>query len=61
MKDIRSIRKHLGLTQSEFAERLGLNQSTVSRLETGELTTDKRTMLAAHALLAGATPSERAA
>lgn len=52
MEDIRRIRTRLGLTQIEFAERLGLHQSTISRFETGELPTDKRTILAAQALLA---------
>lgn len=52
MDDIREIRSKLGLTQIEFADRLGLHQSTISRLETGELPADKRTVLAAKALLA---------
>lgn len=52
MDDIRNIRKQLGLTQAEFADRLGLNQSTISRLENGEIPLDKRTQLAAQALLA---------
>ncbi len=52
MEDIRDIRRQLGLTQSEFADRLGLHQSTISRFENGELPIDKRTALAAKALLA---------
>lgn len=51
MEDIRDIRRHLGLTQSEFADRLGLHQSTISRFESGDLPLDKRTVLAAQALL----------
>lgn len=63
MEDIREIRGKLGLTQIEFAERLGLHQSTISRLETGELPADKRTLLAARALLAeqGDAPESAAA
>lgn len=52
MEDIRDIRRQLGLTQIEFADRLGLHQSTISRLEGGSLPVDKRTSLAAKALLA---------
>lgn len=50
MENIREIRKRLGLTQTEFAQALGLNQSTISRFERGELAVDKRTALAALAL-----------
>lgn len=60
MEELRRIRKALGLTQSEFADRLGLHQSTVSKFETGELPIDKRTLLAAQALET-ATPPESAA
>ena len=38
MKEIRAIRElrsHLGLTQEEFAERVGASQSRISRLENG--------------------------
>lgn len=52
MEDIRDIRRQLGLTQIEFADRLGLHQSTISRMEGGSLPLDKRTTLAAQALLA---------
>jgi hypothetical protein len=52
MENIRDIRRQLGLTQIEMAERLGLHQSTISRFESGELPVDKRTALAAKALLA---------
>lgn len=51
MQTIFEIRKALGLSQSEMADRLGVRQSTVSRLESGIIPTDKRTMLAAQALL----------
>lgn len=50
MEQLRDIRKALGLTQAEFAARLGLHQSTVSKFENGELPLDKRTLLAAQAL-----------
>lgn len=63
MEDIRDIRRQLGLTQTEMADRLGLNQSTICRLERGTLTVDKRTALAVQALLAQhtAAPSARVA
>lgn len=60
MEDIRAIRSQLRLTQIEFADHLGLHQSTISRFETGELEVDKRTLLAAQALLA-ASPNKAAA
>jgi transcriptional regulator with XRE-family HTH domain len=53
MDSILGIRKALGLSQVEMAARLGLHQTTISRFERGELATDKRTLLAAQALLAG--------
>ncbi|WP_202388883.1 helix-turn-helix domain-containing protein [Pelagerythrobacter marinus] len=53
MDSILGIRKALGLSQVEMAARLGLHQTTISRFERGELPTDKRTLLAAQALLAG--------
>lgn len=52
MDDIRHIRQSLGLTQADFADKLGLHQSTISRFEKGALPLDKRTLLAAQALLA---------
>lgn len=60
MSEIRAIRDALGLTQAQLAAQLGITQSTVSRLETGDITPDKRTMLAAHALRASAKPVRRA-
>lgn len=50
--DIRSFRKDRSLSQSELAELLGVTQSTVSRLETGDLPTDARTLLALEAIAA---------
>ena len=32
---VRALRRHMGLTQSEMAERLGTRQQTVSEWETG--------------------------
>lgn len=61
MDDLLTIRKRLGLTQSAMAEKLGLNQSTISRFERGDLAVDKRTQLAAQALLAAAPPDQAAA
>ncbi|MDR2858429.1 MAG: helix-turn-helix domain-containing protein [Novosphingobium sp.] len=52
METILSIRLALGMSQSEMADMLDLHQSTISRFERGELPVDKRTMLAANALLA---------
>ena len=59
MDDIRTIRETLGLSQAEMADRLGIHQSSISRFETGELALDRRTLLAAQALLAAG--SEKAA
>jgi len=50
MIDVRSIRKELKLSQAELAEKLGLHQTSISRLETGEMSVDKRTELALAAL-----------
>jgi transcriptional regulator with XRE-family HTH domain len=52
MADIRTIRRQLGVTQVELAERLGLHQSTISRFEKGSLPLDERTRLALEALVA---------
>ncbi|BEV00101.1 helix-turn-helix domain-containing protein [Novosphingobium olei] len=60
MDDIRHIRRKLNLTQCEFADRLGLHQSTISRLERGDLPLDKRTLLAAQALLSQSPASQAA-
>ena len=50
MDVIKQTRKALGATQAELAAMLGLNQSTVSRLESGALDVDARTALALEAL-----------
>jgi transcriptional regulator with XRE-family HTH domain len=66
MTDIRDIRTSLGLTQAELATRLGIHQTSVSRMEKGEWPLDARTELALAALVmqsAGAaplTPAEQA-
>ena len=49
---IETTRKIIGLSQAELAAALGITQSTVSRLEAGELPTSERTKLALEALLA---------
>ena len=49
--DITETRKAMGLSQAELALALGVTQSTVSRLETGELEPNERTKLALEALL----------
>jgi transcriptional regulator with XRE-family HTH domain len=58
MDELLSIREELGLSQTEMADKLGLHQSTISRFERGELPVDKRTLLAAQALLAQAQPAD---
>jgi predicted transcriptional regulator len=50
MTDVRAVRHELKLSQVELAERLGVHQTTISRLETGEMPLDKRTELALLAL-----------
>jgi transcriptional regulator with XRE-family HTH domain len=50
MDNIRNIRIRLRLTQAQLAEKLGITQASVSRLETGQ-PIDKRTTLALEALL----------
>ena len=51
----------VGVTQAELAAMLGLNQSTISRLERGALEVDPRTALALEALTSRAHAAERAA
>lgn len=51
MSEIREKRISLGLSQSQLGTKLGLHQTTVSRMETGELPVDERTSLALEALL----------
>ena len=57
MDAIKQTRKALGATQAELAAMLGLNQSTVSRLESGALDVDARTALALEALAARGRPT----
>lgn len=52
MERIREIRRQLGWSQARFAEEMGVKQNTVSRWETGALTVNQRTLLAAETLLA---------
>lgn len=61
MEELRTIRKDLGLSQVELAEKLGVRQSTISKLETGTLTLDERTRLALEALKLRAASSDQAA
>ena len=51
MTEIQQIRDTLGLTQAQLGERLGLNQATISRMESGAVPIDKRTLIAARTLL----------
>lgn len=44
--DIASVRAELDLSQAELAEGLGLHQTTISRMERGDLPMDKRTLMA---------------
>jgi DNA-binding XRE family transcriptional regulator len=50
--DIKATRKAMGLTQAELAQKLGVDHSTVSRLENGKLVPSDRDLLAMEALLA---------
>lgn len=61
MTNMRDIRRQLGLTQIEMADRLGVQQSTISRYERGDLPVDKRTQLALDALLTAAKAPQSAA
>ncbi len=63
MAEIRQTRKELGATQAQLADMLGINQSTVSRMESGTLEVDPRTALALEALKAraSAAPAQAAA
>jgi len=49
--DFRETRKALGLSQAELAEKLGVDQGTVSRYETGEIEMNARMELALEALM----------
>ena len=52
--DIKATRKALGLTQAELAKKLGVDHSTVSRFESGDIPLAERTLLAMEALAARA-------
>ncbi len=54
MTKVADIRNALSLTQSALAALLGVQQSTVSRWESGKLPLDERTDLALEALAARA-------
>jgi transcriptional regulator with XRE-family HTH domain len=57
--DIRATRRALGLSQAGLADKLGLNQATISRFETGNLPIDERTKLAIEAIAARAPKPSR--
>jgi len=61
MDTIADIRKALGISQAEMADALGIHQSTLSRLERGDIPTNKRTLIAAQSLLSVPQTQERAA
>lgn len=61
MEDMRSARKALGYSQTQLAAALGVQQSTISKLESGALPIDERTKLAVEALLMRAASGEQAA
>jgi transcriptional regulator with XRE-family HTH domain len=58
MSYVRQARKQLGLSQNELGAVLGINQSVISRYETGELPVSLRTRLAIEALLTKAEAPE---
>lgn len=49
--DLRAARKALGLTQTEFAARLGVHWTTVSRWENGRLPISKRVAMAVKGMM----------
>lgn len=55
---LRGLRTQLGLTQSEFAERLGVTRCTISRWENGRVQPNRLTVAAISALV-GATSSSK--
>ncbi len=59
-RDLRNRRLHLGLTQRELAERLGMARNTITRYERGFLPTiPKYVDLAVQALVAESSGSKR--
>ncbi len=49
--NFKDTRKALGLSQADLAEKLDVDQGTISRFETGDLIPNARTLLALEALL----------
>lgn len=49
--DLRAAREALGLTQTEFAARLGVHWTTVSRWENGRLPISKRVAMAVKGMM----------
>jgi transcriptional regulator with XRE-family HTH domain len=49
--DIKETRKALGLTQAQLGEKLGVDHSVVSKMESGDLVVGLRTLLAMEALV----------
>ncbi len=54
-EQFKSIRTNLNLTQTQFADQMGVHRVTVTRWETGELDIDQRTKLAAEHLICSET------
>ena len=44
--NIKKLREHLGLTQTKFAERIGITQSTIAMVETGKSKISRQALLA---------------
>ena len=55
---LREARRHAGLTQDQLAARSGIDQSTISDLETGRNTDPRLSTLTRLAEALGITPSE---
>ena len=54
--DLRAWRTHMGLSQTQAADKLGVTQQVYSRHELGQVKIDRRTALACAALAAGLVP-----